>query len=153
MISPWIKEQRALITYSPRVIRRICPIFPKSIPLPPDTLLTRPLKISVVAFPRIFGPAILNIVPQTAKSATKIMCTLNALIYLTSFFSVPLKSFALSPGMPPRAPCPPILGMAHSLLSLSFGISFRIFLVLCTFLTVRAFPGFSSFSGLPDIQF
>ena len=52
-------------------------IFPKSIPLPPDNLLTKPLKISVVAFPSIFGPTIENIVLPIANITTII----NAILY------------------------------------------------------------------------
>ena len=68
---PWIKENKALTTYKHRSPIRIFATFPKSIPLPPDTLLTKPLKISVVALPRIFGPTILNIVPPMAYMITK----------------------------------------------------------------------------------
>ena len=67
MTKPWIREKHALATYSPKVHRRIIPILPKSIPPVPFTLATRPLNSSVVAFQSIFGPAILNAVPATAK--------------------------------------------------------------------------------------
>ena len=44
--------------------------MPKFIPSPPDNLLTKPLNISVVAFPNIFGPTIENIVLPIANIIT-----------------------------------------------------------------------------------
>ena len=54
------------------------PTFPKSIPPVPEILLTSPLNISVVAFPRILGPTIENIVlhfdnDRAGREATKAM--------------------------------------------------------------------------------
>ena len=48
-----MKENNALITYSPNKVSKIVPTFPKSIPPFPDILFTNPLNISVVAFPNI----------------------------------------------------------------------------------------------------
>ena len=70
MIHPWIKEKHALARYNPNVHSRIIPILPKLMPPVPFTLATRPLKSSVVALPRILGPAILKTVPATAKMNT-----------------------------------------------------------------------------------
>ena len=42
--------------YSVNKVSSIFKMFPKFIPAPPDSLLTIPLNISVVAFPNIFGP-------------------------------------------------------------------------------------------------
>ena len=44
--------------------------MPKSIPSPPDSLLTNPLNISVVEFPSILGPTIVNIVLPIANINT-----------------------------------------------------------------------------------
>ena len=71
--------------------------LPKSIPEPPDNLLIKPLNISVVAFPKIFGPTIVKIVLPTANNIT----TNIAILYLAkydfiNFFVVFLKSFAFS---------------------------------------------------------
>ena len=72
-----MKENNALMIYKINNVMAICPIFPKSIPLPPDNLLTNPLKISVVAFPNIFGPTIENIVLPIAN----IITTATAILY------------------------------------------------------------------------
>ena len=45
-------------------------------PDPPDSLLTNPLKISVVALPNIFGPTIVNIVLPIANRITTIIAIL-----------------------------------------------------------------------------
>ena len=63
--------------YKQSNVRSIFAIFPKSIPVPPESLFTIPLNISVVAFPNIFGPTIENIVLPTANSITII----NAILY------------------------------------------------------------------------
>ena len=73
IVNPCIKENNALTAYSPNNVRSICPIFPKSIPAPPDNLSKIPLKISVVALPKIFGPIIENIVLPTANKITIII--------------------------------------------------------------------------------
>ena len=57
--------------YKPTKSRIILPSLVKSIPLPPDTLEISPLKISVVAFPNILGPNILNITLPMANTITK----------------------------------------------------------------------------------
>ena len=49
---------------------RIFPIFPKSIPLPPDNLLISPVNNSVVALLKIFGPATLKTVLMIANTMT-----------------------------------------------------------------------------------
>ena len=72
-----MKENNALITYSPNKVSKIVPTFPKSIPPFPDILFTKPLNISVVAFPNILGPIIENIVLPTAKINTII----NPILY------------------------------------------------------------------------
>ena len=71
-----MKENNALMIYKINNVMAICPIFPKSIPLPPDNLLTNPLKISVVAFPNILGPTIVKIVLPTANTNTMIKAIL-----------------------------------------------------------------------------
>ena len=73
-----MKENNALTTYSPNSVSRIVPTFPKSIPPFPDILFTKPLNISVVAFPNIFGPIIENIVLPTAN--------INTIIYPILYF-------------------------------------------------------------------
>ena len=73
IVNPCIKENNALIAYKPNSVRSIVPIFPKSIPEPPEILLTIPLNISVVALPKIFGPIIENIVLPTANKITIII--------------------------------------------------------------------------------
>ena len=67
----------------------------------PDTFAISPLNSSVVALLRIFGPMILNTVPPTANIITAASPYLYAPIYPMIFFSVPLKSFAFSPGIIP----------------------------------------------------
>lgn len=69
-MKPWISENNALNPYKASNVSRIPAIFPKSIPLPPDNLLTNPLNISVVAFPNILGPTIENIVLPIANITT-----------------------------------------------------------------------------------
>ena len=69
-MNPWISENNALNPYNASNVSKICPIFPKFIPLPPDNLLTNPLNISVVAFPNILGPTIENIVLPIANITT-----------------------------------------------------------------------------------
>ena len=71
MMYPWINENKALHKYRQSNVARILPIFVKSIPLPPDILPTRPVNISVVAFPRILGPTILKMVLPMANMTTK----------------------------------------------------------------------------------
>ena len=73
-----MKENNALITYKPSNVNNIVPTFPKSIPPFPDILFTKPLNISVVAFPNIFGPIIENIVLPTAN--------INTIIYPILYF-------------------------------------------------------------------
>ena len=51
-------------------------IFAKSIPPVPDILFTKPLNISVVAFPEIFGPTIVNTVLPIANVSTISNCHL-----------------------------------------------------------------------------
>lgn len=70
IISPCTKESTALSTYSPNRSRRICPIRSKLMLPVPETLATRPLKSSVVAFPEILGPMMPNMVLPTAKIST-----------------------------------------------------------------------------------
>ena len=96
MMIPWINVQSALITYSPSVSIRICPTFPKSIPAPPDTLLTRPLENLRSRFSKDLWSGNVKIVPQIANTATNSIWNLKALIYRISFLIVPLKSFWLS---------------------------------------------------------
>ena len=76
-----MKENNALITYKPIKVNNILPIFPKSIPVPPEILPTIPLKISVVAFPSILGPTIVNIVLPIANIKTII----KAILYLDKY--------------------------------------------------------------------
>ena len=66
------------MTYSPNKVNAIVPTFPKSIPVPPLNLLIKPLKISVVAFPKILGPTIVNIVLPIANIITMI----SGILYL-----------------------------------------------------------------------
>ena len=73
IVKPCIKENKALKAYNPNSVSSIVPIFPKSIPDPPDNLFITPLKISVVALPKIFGPTIENIVLPTANKITTII--------------------------------------------------------------------------------
>ena len=98
-----MKENTALSTYNPSNVIAICAIFSKFIPLPPDILPIIPLKISVVAFPNILGPTIVNIVLPIANINT----TINAILYLAkyefiSFFVVFLKSLGFSVVLGPR---------------------------------------------------
>ena len=72
-----IKENKALIKYKINKVIAISPIFPKLIPLPPDILLINPLNISVVAFPKILGPTIVNMVLPIANMNT----TIKAILY------------------------------------------------------------------------
>ena len=65
-----MKENNALNKYNPNSVNSIIPTFPKSIPPLPDILLTKPLNISVVAFPKILGPTIENIVLPIANNKT-----------------------------------------------------------------------------------
>ena len=65
-----MKENNALTTYKQINVNNIFPILSKSIPDPPEILLTIPLKISVVAFPSILGPTIVNIVLPIANIKT-----------------------------------------------------------------------------------
>ena len=73
IVKPCTKENKALKAYKPNNVRSIVPILPKSIPDPPDNLFIKPLKISVVALPKIFGPIIENIVLPTANKITIII--------------------------------------------------------------------------------
>ena len=68
-----MKENNALNRYSPSKVNNIVPTLPKSIPPFPLILFTKPLKISVVAFPKIFGPTIENIVLPIANIKTIII--------------------------------------------------------------------------------
>ena len=65
-----MKENIALTTYNASNVSNIVPIFSKLIPPLPYSLFTSPLNISVVAFPRIFGPTIVNIVLPIANINT-----------------------------------------------------------------------------------
>ena len=73
---PCIIENIVLIIYNPNKINAICPIFPKSIPAPPVNFPINPLNISVVAFPNILGPTMVNIVLPIANNITKNIATL-----------------------------------------------------------------------------
>lgn len=70
IVNPCINENSALIIYNIKSVSIIPAILEKSIPSPPDTLPTNPLKISVVAFPSILGPTIANIVLPIANIIT-----------------------------------------------------------------------------------
>ena len=76
-----MKENNALTTYKQINVNNIFPILSKSIPDPPEILLTIPLKISVVAFPSILGPTIVNIVLPIANIKTII----KAILYLDKY--------------------------------------------------------------------
>lgn len=65
-----MKENNALIRYSTNNVISIFAMFSKLIPAPPDNLLIIPVYTSVVAFPNILGPTIVNIVLATAKIRT-----------------------------------------------------------------------------------
>ncbi len=80
--------------YSINKVIAISAIFPKSIPLPPEILLTNPLNISVVAFPNILGPTMVNIVLPIANRNTMIKAILYFPKYpLINFFVVFFTSF------------------------------------------------------------
>lgn len=76
IVKPCISEKVALIRYRVSRLKSIAPILPKFVPSPPDSLLIKPLNISVVAFPNIFGPTIENIVLPIANIITIATATL-----------------------------------------------------------------------------
>ena len=70
IVNPCISENVTLVMYNASKVNKIVAIFSKFIPFPPDNLLIIPLNISVVAFPKIFGPTTINIVLPIAKINT-----------------------------------------------------------------------------------
>jgi hypothetical protein len=67
IVNPPKIPNTVLSIYNIRSVSKIFPIFTKLIPLPPDSLEITPLKTSVVAFPSILGPIMLNIVSIVAN--------------------------------------------------------------------------------------
>ena len=107
IVKPWTKENNALTTYNPNNVNAILPILSKLIPSPPFSFPIKPLYISVVAFPNIFGPIIVNIVLPIANIITIKIANLYLDKYeFINVFVVFLKSFAFSVVEP--LPGPPI---------------------------------------------
>ena len=106
-INPWIKENSELAAYRIARSKTISQTAPRSTPAPgiPDTLLTNPSKILVVALPRILGPIMEKTELPAAKSTTIIRENRYGFKYLIIFFNVPLKSLAFS-----AMPMPPCMG-------------------------------------------
>ena len=102
MIHPWMKLNRALIRYRPSTNSRIVPILAKSMLPVPRIFSISPSDSTVVAFPRIFGPATLNTVEHAAQIITIKIAILYFPMYWASCLIDFFRSFGFSPGCMPR---------------------------------------------------